>query len=63
MEWTLDTGEHVTWDWAQPKDDGSGQADGVPYAIGIRINGRRLRGGEADQWKQRIGAQFSIAEP
>lgn len=67
MKWTRDTGEVVEWDWAQPPveptaeptAEGAQSADGDRYAIKIRINGRRLRGREAQEWKRRIATEFA----
>lgn len=61
MEWTAETGEHVKWEWAQsPAADAGGEAE--RYAIRIHVDGRRLRGREANDWKVRIGAAFPATE-
>ena len=62
MEWTLETGQHVTWEWSTTSTDDSGAPEDERYAIRIHVDGRRLRGTEANQMKHRIGAEFPVAE-
>jgi hypothetical protein len=59
MEWRPDSGEVVVWDWSEPADDDGDGPQGDRYAIRIHVDGRRLRGREANDWKQRIGAEFA----
>lgn len=54
MEWTCETGERVTWEWAEP------ESDEPRYAIRIHVDGRRLRGAESKRWKQRLEAEFPV---
>lgn len=60
MEWTCDTGELVTWGWAESEVDAPEQArdGGDRYPISIRLDGRRLRGAEAKRWRHRIEAEY-----
>lgn len=60
MEWTLESGQTVVWEWSQAA--ASPEADGERYAIRIHVDGRRLRGSEASEWKQRIGVEFPSAD-
>ena len=57
MEWTGETGEVIEWDWAESRPDDP-DAPTERYAIRIRIDGRRLRGAEAQEWKRRIATEF-----
>jgi hypothetical protein len=58
MEWTLESGQTVVWQWSQAPATAPVETAGERYAIRIHIDGRRLRGSEASEWKQRIGAEF-----
>ena len=62
MEWTLESGQTVVWQWSQAPATAPLETAGERYAIRIHIDGRRLRGSEASEWKQRIGVEFPSAD-
>lgn len=63
MEWTPETGERVEWEWAGEPAAESADGPVERYAIRIHVDGRRLRGREANDWKLRIGAEFPASAP